>query len=138
MKRFYAALAATLLLSAAVLANQTNWQFLSPLKNARFVYVTSYDGSPYSLDLLPADRNAINAVQQAFIDAGHYTVVYSPEQADMIVVVESRPSEDLLAVYDAHSWPSGTYLWRTMQKNGLSGDVPLYKQLSAALERVGG
>ena len=90
MKRFYAALAATLLLSAAVLANQTNWQFLSPLKNARFVYVTSYDGSQYSLDLLPADRNAINAVQQAFIDGGHYTVVSSPEQADMVVVVERR------------------------------------------------
>jgi hypothetical protein len=138
MKRVYAALAVALLLSAAALAQQSNWQFLSPLKNARFVYVTSYDGPQYSGDILPQDRDAINSVQQAFIEAGHYTVVYSPAEADMIIAVESRASEDVLAVYDAHNWPGGTYLWRGMQKNGLSGEVPLYRQLSAALERAGG
>jgi hypothetical protein len=100
--------------------------------------VTSYDGPQYSERLLPADRQAIAAVQQAVMDSGHYTVVYIPAEADMIIVVESRPSEDILAVYDAHNWPTGAFLWRAMQKNGLSGDVPLYKQLSAALERSSG
>jgi hypothetical protein len=137
MRRLSTIFVAILLLSAAAIAQQNNWQFLTPLKNARFVYVTSFDGPQFSGDLLPADLEAISAVQRAVIDSNHYTVVYSPEQADMILTVQSRPSEDLLAVYDARTWPDGAYLWRAMQKNGFKGDTPLYRQLSAALERAG-
>ncbi len=137
MKRLYTIAAAVLLLSAAALAQQNNAQFLTPLRNARFVYVTSFDGPQFSGNLLQSDRKAISAVQSAIVETGHYTLVYSPEDADMILAVQSRPSEDLLAVYDARTWPDGEYLWRGMQKNGLTGDAPLYRQLSAALERAG-
>jgi hypothetical protein len=137
MKRLSTFAAVVLLLSAAAFAQQSNWQFLTPLKNARFVYVTSYDGPQFAGDLLPSDLQAISAVQNAVVDSGRYTVVYSPEKADVILVVQSRPSEDLLAVYDGRAWPDGDYLWRAMQKNGFKGEMPLYQQLSAALERAG-
>jgi hypothetical protein len=54
----------------------------------------------------------------------------------MIVVVQSRPSGDLLSVYDAKGLTT-TWLWRAEQKNGLSTpDMPLLRQFHAALERA--
>jgi hypothetical protein len=99
------------------------------LANARFVYVTAYDGDQFDPQLLPDDRVAIARVaiarvaiarvQDAIQKWGKLTVVYRPQDADIILAVESRPSEDVLAVYDAHSGdaqsgPSQTYLWRVM------------------------
>ena len=53
------------------------------LANARYVYVASYDGDQFNPNLLPEDRNAINAVQNAIQDWGKLTVVYQPSEADM-------------------------------------------------------
>lgn len=81
------------------------------LANARYVYVTAYDGGQYNPRLWPDDRAAISRVQDAIQKWGKLTLVYRPEDADMVIAVESRPSEDVLAVYDGRS-SSQTYLWR--------------------------
>jgi hypothetical protein len=105
------------------------------LANARYVYVASYDGDQFDPNLLPEDRNAINAVQSAIQDWGKLMVVYQPSQADIIILVTSRPSEDLMAVYDAP--PNGSFLWRVMGRGGLqSGETPLITQFEQGFESV--
>lgn len=130
---------ASLMLIPIALVAKENSAFLSPLRNARFVYVTSFEGSQFSANPLPEDRRAINEVQDALQKVGDYTIVYRPEDADMIIAVESRPSEDVLAVYDRQLWRAGTYLWRAMEKGGLTApNAPLVKQFEAALAKVNG
>ncbi|MGA2978088.1 MAG: hypothetical protein ABSD76_00725 [Terriglobales bacterium] len=110
--------------------------------NARFVYVTAYDGDQFNPNLLPEDRDAIARVQDAIEKWGKLTLVYRPQQADIILTVQSRPSEDVLAVYDAHSgdWgsrPSQTYLWRVMGRGGLQkSEVPLFSQFEKAWDKI--
>ena len=105
------------------------------LSNARYVYVASYDGDQFDPNLLPEDRNAINAVQSAIQEWGKLVIVYQPSDADMIILVTSRPSEDLLAVYDAR--PSGNFLWRVMGRYGLqAGETPLVAQFEKGFESV--
>jgi hypothetical protein len=107
------------------------------LANARYVYVASYDGDQFDQSLLPEDRNAISAVQDAIKKWDKLVIVYRPSEADIIILVTSRPSEDLMAVYDAHPWPSGSYLWRVMGRNGLqSGETPLVTQFEKGFESV--
>src|SRR5512133_2566549 len=74
--------------------------FPGTLINARYVYVTSYDGAEFNPHLLPEDREAIATVQNALQQWGRYVLVYRPQEADMIIAVQSRGSEDVLAVYD--------------------------------------
>jgi hypothetical protein len=105
------------------------------LANARYVYVASYDGDLFDLNLLAEDRNAISAVQSAIQNWGKLTIVYRPSDADIIILVTSRPSEDVLAVYDAHRGPSGNFLWRVMGRDGLqSGETPLVTQFEKGFE----
>ena len=108
------------------------------LANARYVYVVyvaSYDGDQFDPNLLPEDRQAIGAVQNAIQEWGKLTIVYQPSQADMIILVTSRPSEDLMAVYDAGA--TGSFLWRVMGHNGLqSGETPLVTQFEQGFESV--
>jgi len=100
--------------------------FPGTLRNARYVYVTSYDGDQFNPKLLPEDREAISAVQNAIQKWGKLVLVYHPQDADIVLVVQSRPSEDVLAVYDAHAWPQGEYLWRAMGRDGLqANETPL-------------
>jgi hypothetical protein len=111
--------------------------FPKTLINARFVYVTSYDGNEFNWNVLPEDRQAINDVQQALKDWGHYIVVYTPQQADMILAVQKRGSEDVLAVYDAHSSGDPVYLWRAMSNGGLDkGEMPIFAELRQAVEKA--
>jgi len=57
-------------------------------------------------------------------------------------MVQSRPSEDVLALYDAHrsdesSPPSSTYLWRVMGRGGLQkAEVPLVSQFEKAWDKT--
>ena len=107
------------------------------LANARYVYVSSYDGDQFDPNLLPEDRNAIDAVQNAIQEWGRLVIVYRPSEADIIILVMSRPSEDVMAVYDGHSWPSGNFLWRVMGRDGLqSGETPLVTQFEKGFESV--
>ena len=107
------------------------------LANARYVYVSSYDGDQFDPNLLPEDRTAIGAVQDAIQEWGKLVIVYRPSEADIIILVMSRPSEDVMAVYDAHPWPSGNFLWRVMGRDGLqSGETPLVTQFEKGFESV--
>jgi hypothetical protein len=109
--------------------------FPGTLVNARYIYVTSYDGDQFDPNLLPSDREAISAVQDAIQKWGKFTLVYQYHQADIVLMVMSRPSEDVLAVYDAHGWPQNQYLWRMMGRSGLqTSETPLVTNLQKAFE----
>jgi hypothetical protein len=111
--------------------------FPGTLVTARYVYVTSYDGDQFDSNLLPEDRQAISSVQDAIQKWGKFTLVYQPNQADIVLMVTSRPSEDILAVYDAHGWPSDQYLWRMMGRSGLQqNETPFITDLQKAFERA--
>jgi hypothetical protein len=111
--------------------------FPGTLVNARFVYVTSYDGDQFNPNLSSEDRQAIATVQDAMQKWGKFTLVYEPRQADIILMVMSRPSEDVLAVYDAHGWPQNEYLWRVMGRGGLQpSEAPLVTNLEKAFEQA--
>jgi hypothetical protein len=111
--------------------------FPGTLANARYVYVASYDGDQFDTNLLPEDRNAISSVQNAIQTWGKLTLVYQPSQADIIILVTSRPSEDVMAVYDGHRGSNGNYLWRVMGRDGLeSGETPLVTQFEKGFDSV--
>jgi len=111
--------------------------FPGTLANARYVYVASYDGDQFDPKLLPEDREAIGAVQNAIQNWGKLTIVYRPSEADIIILVTSRPSEDLMAVYDAHAGPNSNFLWRVMGRDGLqSGETPLVTQFEKGFVSV--
>jgi hypothetical protein len=130
-------LATTLAAAASKAKTPTVPPFPGTLVNARYVYVTSYDGDQFDPDLLPDDRAAIGAVQDAMQKWGKFTVVYEPRQADIVLMVTSRPSEDILAVYDAHGWPQNQYLWRMMGRSGLqTSETPLVTDLQKAFQEA--
>jgi hypothetical protein len=133
-------LAATVAFAAPKAAKSSIPQNIPPfpgtLVNARYVYVTSYDGDQFNIHLLPEDRQAIGTVQDAIQKWGKFMLVYEPGQADIVLMVMSRPSEDVLAVYDSHGWPANSqYLWRMMGRNGLQeGEAPLVTNLEKAYQ----
>jgi hypothetical protein len=141
MKRLISVIFLLALLSLTALADAragaSNWNALGLIRNARYVYVTSFDGPQFSMNPLPADRAAIAAVQNA-VEQDGYIVVYRPSEADMILAVQARPSSDLLTVYQGGRYGTGSYLWRAEAENGLSGsNPPLVQQLERDLERAG-
>ena len=141
-KQITAVLLLCLALVGSALAAKSAPAMPGILANARYVYVTAYDGDQYNPRLLPDDRAAISRVQDAIQKWGKLTLVYRPEDADMVIAVESRPSEDVLAVYDAHSGdgrsgPSQTYLWRVMGRGGLQkSEIPLFSQFEKAWDKI--
>ena len=144
MKRFsfFAAILTVVagLISAASATNPKTANvpvFPGILANARYVYVAAYDGDQFNPNLLSEDRDAIGAVQDAIHNWGILTVVYRPSEADIVILVTSRPSEDVLAVYEAHHGVSGNFLWRVMGRDGLqSGETPLVTQFEKGFESV--
>src|SRR5437667_8267440 len=143
MRRFYLVAVSLMMMAAICTAAAPNLSsakapaFPGILANARYVYVASYEGDQFDPNLLPEDRDAIGAVQDAIQEWDKLTIVYRPSEADIIILVTSRPSEDLMAVYDAHQWPSGNFLWRVMGRDGLqSGETPLVTQFEKGFESV--
>ena len=143
MKRFsflaicLIALAATSTIAAPNPSTAKVPAFPGILVNARYVYVASYDGDQFDPNLFPEDRGAIGAVQNAIQGWGKLIIVYRPSDADIIILVTSRPSEDLLAVYDARPWPGGNFLWRVMGRDGIqAGETPLVTQFEKGFESV--
>jgi hypothetical protein len=115
---------------------QAEQPFPGTLRNARYVYVASYDGDEFNQRLLPEDRDAIVSVQNAIQKWGKLILVYKPEDADIILLVQSRPSEDVLAVYDARL-STGQYLWRVMGRDGLqTGETPLLTKFEKGFEAI--
>lgn len=137
MKRMFTVVALVLALSALMFAAPKAIPDIPrTLSNARFVYVAAYDGDQFDPNLLPDDRHAIAAVQDSLQKWGKLTLVYRPDDADVILLVQSRPSEDVLALYDAHS-SSSVYLWRVTGRSGLQqGEAPLVTDFQRAWERI--
>jgi hypothetical protein len=143
MKRFSLVAISILVLSAIsalAVPNPSNAKappFPGTLANARYVYVAAYDGDQFNPSLLPEDREAIGAVQDAIQKWGKLTIVYQPSDADIVILVTSRPSEDVMAVYDAHQGADDNFLWRVMGRDGLqSGETPLVTQFEKGFESV--
>ena len=135
-KQIAAVLLLCLSLVGAALAAKDTPAMPGILANARFVYVTSYDGNEYNPNILPDDRAAISRVQDSLQKWGKLTLVYRPGDADIIIAVQSRPSEDVIAVYDGRS-SSQTYLWRVMGPGGLQkGETPLVTKFEKAFEKI--
>ncbi|MFZ0760072.1 MAG: hypothetical protein WAM69_09000 [Candidatus Sulfotelmatobacter sp.] len=111
--------------------------FPGTLVNARYVYVTSYDGDQFNPNLFPEDRQAISTVQDAIQKWGKFILVFNPRQADIVLMVMSRPSEDVLAIYDARGWPGNEYLWRVMGHGGLQpSEAPFVTDLENAFDQA--
>jgi len=129
-----------LMLSAFAAPNASPSKVLSfpkTLINAQYVYVAAFDGDEFSPNLLPEDRAAIVSVQDSLRQWGRYTLVYRPQDADIILLVQSRPTEDVIEAYDAHL-PGADYMWRAMGRGGLEkGETPLVSQLQHAVELAG-
>jgi hypothetical protein len=142
MKRFSLVAISLILAGVSALAapNRSTAEvptFPGTLANARYVYVASYDGDQFNPNLFSQDRDAIGAVQNAIQKWGKLTIVYRPSEADVIILVTSRPSEDLMAVYDGHQEPIGNFLWRVMGRDGLQyGETPLVTQFEKGFESV--
>lgn len=138
MKRASLFLAVFLLIGACVAALAQEPKVMPQLVvNARFVYVTSYDGNQWSPNVLPEDRQAISDVQQALRKWGKYIVVYQPQQADIILAVQKRGTEDVLAVYQAGLGANANPLWRGMRAGGLdSNELGLMTQFRQAVEKA--
>ena len=85
-----AVLATTLALAAPKPPNATPPQnvpaFPRTLVNARYVYVTSYDGDQFDPNLWSEDRQAIATVQDAMQKWGKFIVVYKPHEADIVLM----------------------------------------------------
>ena len=129
---------AAIVLPALALAAPTSTQpapFPGIFRNARYVYVTSFDGSQFNPNILSEDRAAIGEVQDAIHDWGHFIVVQDRRNADMILVVQRRGSEDELAVFSPQL-SRDTYLWRAMGRGGLDkNEMPLFQQFREAFEK---
>ena len=140
MKRFWPLLTILAILGCATAFSRVKPTQIMPrlVADARFVYVTSYDGPSWSKNVLPEDRQAISDTQDALKKWGKYTVVYEPGHADVILAVQRRGGEDVLAVYQVRSG-SPTPLWRGMVQGGLDPEeMPLFADFRRAVEQAGG
>ncbi len=127
-----------LLLSVMAVEAQTKAQPPVPqmLAHGQYVYITSWDGPDFSPNVLPEDRAAVGEVQTALRSWGHYTLVNDARLADLIIVVQRRPTEDYLAVYDPHFNPDQP-LWWTSARGGLAkNEMPLVKELESVVDRA--
>ena len=124
----------------AMLVTSVAWAGTAPFpgvfRNARYVYVTSYDGSQWNANVLSEDRAAIGEVQDSLRNWGHFVVVQNPRDAEMILVVQRRGSEDELAVFDPALGRDSNYLWRVMGRGGLDkNEMPLFQEFRQAVEK---
>ncbi|MGE5205512.1 MAG: hypothetical protein ACM3PW_07850 [Chlamydiota bacterium] len=130
---------------------------------AKYVFVTTYFGAPFSPTITAEDRQAIVDVKQALRKWGRYSVATTAGEADMTIAVRSgthvypKPGitlgkgpdrntrgygavaqighdQDLLAVYG----PAGFFaapFWLGARAYGLeSPDLPLFQEFKKAVE----
>ncbi len=135
MRRLFLSALLLFLIAASSVAvdNKEQHQIIPKLvTNATWVYVTSYDGSEPNPRISPEDLQVIANVQDALKKWGKYKVVYTPQAAEIVILVHtSRPQgaspgrwDDEMAIYDARTWRTSTWLWREMAIDGLQGDDP--------------
>lgn len=132
---------------------------------ARYVMVTTFNGNDLSTSVHSQDRNAMVAVEDAIREWGRYALTYREENADLIMVVrkgrllgatagartrtqpcsrggiiygtDAGSPDDMLAIYDAKGLGlEGAPLWRRLQKDGLSDDLPLLQHLKQQIKEA--
>lgn len=82
-------LLSTSALLAQIREKDTTAGFPRALLHAQYVYVTSLTGGEFNISTYPEDRAVIHMVQSALQKWGRYTLVYGPEDADLIFNVRS-------------------------------------------------
>ncbi len=102
----------------------------------QFVYVTTYDGPLLSNQVPPEEEQAAGNVQAALMKWNLYAIVNRRGQADLILMVMKRPTEDALWVYDARQGTDSPPLWYASQRGGLSGSMPLLQELHQQVSRA--
>src|ERR1700753_570730 len=93
MKNIAALLSVVLLLAGISLAKDSARPvppFPGTLTNASYVYVTSYDGDQYNVNLPTEDRDAIAATEDAIQKGGKFTLVYTPGEAEIVLMWQRR------------------------------------------------
>jgi len=93
MRRAYFCWGLVLLLTSALVAQKREKDptagFPRAMLHAQYVYVTSMTGSEFNISTYPEDRAAIDTVQDALQKWGRYTLVYKPEDAELIFNVRA-------------------------------------------------
>jgi hypothetical protein len=112
MRRAYVCWGLVLVMASALQAQKRGKDptagFPRALLSARFVYVTSMTGGEFNISTDPEDRSAIDTVQDALQKWGRYTLVYKPEDADLIFNVRAgRLVEALAGVTAGTAQPPG-------------------------------
>ena len=126
MRRFCFSWALVLLLAGALLAREKDPTagFPRVLLHAQFVYVTSMTGGEFNVSTYPEDRSAIDTVQAALQKWGRYTLVYKPEDADLIFNVRAGRELEARAAVRANAGspplPAGTGMPSPVEMVGAS------------------
>lgn len=140
MKRASSIILAVLFLLSGLAFAQVNGNVSNQVPQilvvSRYVYVTSYDGPEFSPNVLSEDRQAIADVQNAVEKWNHWAVVYNAKNADLIMFVQRRPTEDVIAIYDARM-PGSVPLWWASQRGGLDPhEMPLMQKLETLVNQA--
>jgi hypothetical protein len=76
-----------LLLCSSLLFAKSKTKVPELVTNAKYVFVTAYNGDQFSNTVYPDDRQALTDVQDALRKWGYYKIAYKPEDADIIMQV---------------------------------------------------
>ena len=79
--------ALALIFCSSLLLAKTKNKIPELVTNAKYVYVTAYNGDQFAGNVIPADGEALTAVQNALRNWGYYKIAYKPEDADIIMLV---------------------------------------------------
>ena len=79
--------ALALIFCSSLLLAKTKNKIPELVTNAKYVYVTAYNGDQFAGNVIPADREALTDVQDALRNWGYYKIAYKPEDADIIMLV---------------------------------------------------
>ena len=79
--------ALALVLCSSFLLAKTKPKVPELVTNAKYVFVTAYNGDQFAGEVIPADREALTDVQDALRKWGYYKIAYKPEDADIILLV---------------------------------------------------
>jgi hypothetical protein len=91
--------------------------------NARYVMVTtSFGDFPSDTRIMPGDRRAMADVQEAIQKWGRYSLAYSPQDAELIIVVRKGRIAEALAGVHVHGGTGQPDPSIEPQVNGDAGD----------------
>jgi len=140
MKQVQGFLSVTILLLASAAWGQTQQAAAKALPGvlaaAQTVYVGPYVDNSSVRRITREDQVAVGAVQEALRKWGKLMVVPNSNGADIVILVTSRPSEDVMDVFNGHQL-TGSPLWRVSSRGGLqAGETPLVTQFETAFENI--